>query len=137
MIATIILENIGSLVYKGADGNYHKLSDKIYRTRLFESSAETPDEIREYIARYGKILTENESKHIYKMIWQIADLVCPMLTSMLEQGFISEYAYAIDYVISHNGNLEPPVIGHFFPSNYSDFKYSEGIAEEIHDYEIM
>ena len=85
----------------------------------------------------GKNLTDDESKQIHKMIWQIADLVCPMLTSMSEQGFVSEYAYAIDYVIRHNGNLEQPVIGHFFPSDYPDYKYDEGIAEEIHEYEIM
>ena len=137
LIAAIILENIGALVYKGADGKYHKLSDKIYRTRLFEAYSETPEEIQEYIARYGKILTEDESKQIHKMIWQIADLICPMLTSMSEQGFVSEYAYAIDYVIRHNGNLESPVIGHFFPSNYPDYKYDEGIAKDIHEYEIM
>ncbi|MBO7424538.1 MAG: hypothetical protein J6U23_02570 [Clostridiales bacterium] len=137
MIAAIILENIGTLVYKGSDGIYRKLSDKTYRTSLFESSAETPEEIREYIVGYNKILTEAESKHIHKTIRQISDLVSPMLTCMSEQGFVSEYAYAIDYVIRHNGNLAPPVIGHFFPSNYPDYKYDEGIAVEIRKYEIM
>ena len=36
-------------------------------------------------------------------IRRIADTVCPMMACMDEQGFVSEYAYAIDYVIKVSG----------------------------------
>ena len=58
-----------------------------------------------------------------------------MMACMGDQAFISEFAYAIDYVIHHDGDLEKPVIRNLFPQNYSDFRYQEGIGDEVSRYE--
>ena len=81
-------------------------------------------------------VTREKADHIYKLVWQVADLVCPMMACEVEQAFISEYAYAIEYVIQHNGDLPKPEISILFPSNYSDYHYQEGIAETIRNYEF-
>lgn len=75
--------------------------------------------------------TLEKAEHIHKLIWQVADLVCPMMECITEQAFVSEYAYAIEYVIRHDGDLPKPEIGWMFPTNYEDYKYTEGIAKEI------
>ena len=127
------LERISCLVYKGADGKFKKLSEKKYKKVIFESYAETPREIYERTREYA--VSEAEAKWIHKMIWQIADLVCPMIACMCEQAFVSEYAYAIDYVIRHRGDLPKPDINEFFPRNYSNYNYWEGsLVDKIKEY---
>ena len=119
------LERISCLVYKGADGKFKKV--------IFESYAETPREIYERTREYA--VSEAEVKWIHKMIWQIADLVCPMIACMCEQAFVSEYAYAIDYVIRHRGDLPKPDIDGLFPKNYPDYKYWEGsLIDKVKEY---
>ena len=47
------LERISCLVYKGADGNYKKLSAAKYKKGIFESYAESPQEVYERVQTYG------------------------------------------------------------------------------------
>ena len=127
------LERISCLVYKGADGNYKKLSAEKYKEGIFESYAETPQEVYERVQAYG--VSETEADWIHKMVWQIADLVCPMIACMSEQAFVSEYVYAIDYVIRHRRELPKPDIGTLFPRNYSDYNYWEGLlVDKVNEY---
>lgn len=127
------LERISCLVYKSSDGKYKKLSENKYKKAIFESYAETPHEIYDRIQKYR--VSETEAEWIHKMIWQIADLVCPMIACMSEQAFVSEYAYAIDYVIRHGRDLPKPDIAELFPRNYSDYNYWEGpFVDKVNKY---
>ncbi len=74
---------------------------------------------------------------IHKEMWQIADLVCPKMACETERGFISEYAYDIDYVIRRKGDLPKPEVRLLFPQNYEDYHYTEGVAKEIEKFEFM
>lgn len=127
------LERISYLVYKSNDGKYKKLSENKYKKAIFESYAETPHEIYDRIQKYRVSATEAE--RIHKMVWQIADLVCPMIACMREQAFVSEYAYAIDYVIRHRCDLPKPDIDGLFPKNYPDYNYWEGLlVDKVNEY---
>lgn len=127
------LERISCLVYKSSDGKYKKLSENKYKKAIFESYAETPHEIYDRIQKYR--VSETEAEWIHKMIWQIADLVCPMIACMSEQAFVSEYAYAIDYVIRRGRDLPKPDIAELFPRNYSDYNYWEGsLVDKVKEY---
>ena len=132
LIAAAYYERISCLIYRGSDGLYHKLPEKDYRMELFEDWAETPEEVLGRIKIDGYTLEKAEN--IHKLIWQIADLVCPMMECINEQAFVSEYAYAIEYVIRHDGDLPKPEIKWMFPTNYEDYHYTEGIAKEIESY---
>ena len=68
---------------------------------------------------------------------QIADLVCPMMACNVEQAFVSDYAYVIEYVIHHNGDMPKPKILELFPTNYPDYEYDAGIAKTINDYDVI
>lgn len=127
------LERISCLVYKSSDGKYKKLSENKYKKAIFESYAETPHEIYDRIQKYR--VSETEAEWIHKMVWQIADLVCPMIACMSEQAFVSEYAYAIDYVIRRGRDLPKPDIAELFPRNYSDYNYWEGpLVDKVKEY---
>ena len=127
------LERISWLVYKSSDGKYKKLSENKYKKAIFESYAETPHEIYDRIQKYR--VSESEAEWIHKMIRQIADLVCPMIACMSEQAFVSEYAYAIDYVTRHGRDLPKPDIAELFPRNYSDYNYWEGpFVDKVKEY---
>lgn len=127
------LERISCLVYKSSNRKYKKLSENKYKKVIFESYAETPQEIYDRIQKYGVSATEAE--WIHKMVWQIADLVCPMIACMSEQAFVSEYAYAIDYVIRHGCDLPKPDIAELFPRNYSDYNCWEGpLVDKVREY---
>ena len=128
VIDAALFERLSCLVYRGSDGPYHKLPDKEYRRGLFEAWAETLDEVCHLL---GKRFTLADAEHIHKLIWQVADLVCPMMALESEQFFVGEYAYAIEYVIRHDGVLPKPEIKRGVPSNYKDYNDNEGIAEEI------
>lgn len=62
------------------------------------------------------------SKNENKKVWQIADVVCPMMACAGEQAFIHEYAFAMDYVIRHRGDLPKPKMTLLFPDypNYTE-----------------
>lgn len=117
------LERISCLVYKSSDGKYKKLPEHKYKKGIFEGYAETPQEIYDIIQKYG--VSEIKAERIHKMVWQIADLVCPMMACMNEHAVVSEYIYAIDYVIRHGGDLPKPNMVDLFPRNYPDYKYWE------------
>lgn len=133
LVTANYLKRISCLVYKGADGVYRKLPTQKYKESIFESRAELPEEVYDIIKKYG--VSEAEAELIHKMIWQIADLVCPMIACMSEQAFVSEYAYAIDYVIRHRCDLPKPEIDELFPRNYPDYHYNEGLlVDKINGY---
>lgn len=133
IVAASMLERISCLVYRGKDGEYRKLPIENYYNEIFEGPAETPEEVNDIIARYGA--HSKDAVKIHKLVWQIADLVCPMIACISEQAFVSEYAYAIEYVIRHDGNLPKPNIMELFPDNYPDYHFQEGIAKELKQYE--
>lgn len=141
IMVAMLFERFSCLVYKGRNGKYRKPKENLFKNRIFERRAETPDEVQDIILRYvekdKQTVSSDLADKIYRMTWQVADIVCPMMTCMGEQAFLSEYAYAIDYVIRHEGNLEKPVMDLLFPQNYSDFNYSEGIASEVEKYEFV
>ena len=133
LVTASYLERISCLVYKGSDGAYKKLPAEKYKKAIFESCAEFSQEVYEREQTYGGSATEAE--RIHKMVWQIADLVCPMIACMWEQAFVSEYAYAIDYVIRHRCDLPKPDINELFPRNYLNYNYREGsLVDKIKDY---
>lgn len=131
VLAAINYERLSCLIYPGSDGLYHKLPEKDYRMELFEAWAETPEEV---LYRIGNGFTLDDAEHIHKLIWQVADLVCPMMAFEPDQSNVGKYAYAIEYVIRHDGDLPKPEIKYGSPSNYKDYKATEGIAKEIHGY---
>lgn len=134
LVAAISFERMSCLVYRGKNGNYRKPPIEEYITYTFEGFAETPEEI---IYQLNKCdMAPASAEHMHRIIWKISDLICPMMSCLSEQAFVSEYAYAIEYVILHDGNLPKPKIPLLFPINYPDYNYREGIANEIKDYEI-
>ena len=133
IVAASYFERISCPVYLRKDGNARKPAIKTYYNQIFEGWAETPEEIYDRISDRG--VTKEQAEHIHKLVRQIADLVCPMMAYDNEQMFVSEYAYAIEYVIKHDGDLPKPEIKHIFPINYPDYNYTKGIAEEIAKYE--
>ena len=128
-------ERISRLVYKGKNGQYRKLTAEKYDYEIFVGLAETPEEVSDEIKRFGTAV--EDEKLIFKMVRQISDLVCPMMACMEEQAFVSEYAFAIDYVIRHKGDLPKPDMGLLFPKNYPEYNYWEGtIVEKIEKYSL-
>ena len=134
-VAASSLERISCPVYRDKDGLIRKLKEKDYRKEIFEGWAETPEEVYDRTKEYG--VTPEGAVLIHKEMWQIADLVCPKMACATEHGFISEYAYDVDYVIRHKGDLPKPEIRLLFPQNYEDYHYTEGVAKEIGKYEFM
>lgn len=96
---------------------------------IIQKDAEFPGELLEHALL--KDANPETAQHVHKILWQIADLICPMMASMTEHGFINEYAYAIDYVIRHAGDLTKPEINGFFPENYETYRYWEVVTEGI------
>ena len=134
VITAALFERISCLVYYGKEGYYQKPSADKYSREIFKRFAETPEEVYDRIKRYGA--TREKADRIYKLVWQVADLICPMMACVVEQASIGEYAYAIEYVIRHNGDLPRSEISILFPSNYADYRCKEGIAETIRYYEV-
>ena len=135
IVAAMNLERVSCLTYKGKDGHFRKPSEEYYMRVIFDSFAENPEEVE---IRMSSCCTAKEaSENVYKRIRQIAELVCPMMACLSEQAFVSEYAYAIDYVVKHEGNLPKPVMKDLFPTNYPDYRYWEGIANVIQEYALF
>ena len=132
--AASVLERFSCLVYKCNDSQYQKLALTTYYKSFFKHWAETPEEVFERVRQCG--VTRDKAELIYKLLWQIADIVCPMMAGIEEQGFVSEYVYAIEYVINHGGYLQKPEMGKLFPRNYPDYNWpGSGIAAEVEKYE--
>ena len=85
-------------------------------------------EVFDVVQKYG--VSEAGAWLIYKKVWQIADLVCPMMACISEQAFVLEYAYAIDYVMRSGSELPKPDMLGLFPKNYPDYRYWEGQTVE-------
>lgn len=67
--------------------------------------------------------------------WDIKDKMLSAQSNMSEQAFVSEYAYAIDYVIRRGRDLPKPDIAELFPRNYSDYNYWEGpLVDKVREY---
>lgn len=135
VIAAALFERVSCLVYKSKRGVFRKPSAETYKKEIFESWAETPEEVLSHTEKYGADSVKAE--HIHKLLWRIADLVCPMMACLSEQAFVSEYARAIEYVIERDGDLPKPVISELFPTNYPEYDPSGGIAEVINGYRIL
>lgn len=129
--AAALFERMSCLVYRGRDG-YRKPPADMYGKEIFRNWAETPEEVFDRVKAYG--VTPEKAEHICKLVWQVADLLCPMMACITEQAFVSEYAYAIEYVIKHDGDLPAPEIAELFPTNYPDYNYQTGVAETIRRY---
>ena len=128
IVAADCFERVSCLVYRSG-GRFKKPYAEKYKREVFDAWAETPEELRGRIEECGgdAALTHR----CFKTIRRIADIVCPMMACMDEQGFVSEYAYAIDYVIKRGGDLPEPLVRGLFPTNYSDYDYTAGVAETI------
>ncbi len=135
IITAFLFEKLSCLVYYGKNGRYTKPPVEKYYREIFEAFAETPEEVYERTAHRG--VTREQADHVFKLVWQVADLVCPMMACVCEQAIMSQYAYAIEYVIRHDGDLPRPEIPGYslFPHNYPDYRYGEGIAETISQYD--
>lgn len=72
-------------------------------------------------------LNPRDIDYVYNCLQFIELLWCQMISCRIEQVFISELAYAADYVISRKGNIESPAFVSYslFPQNYNDFHYEE------------
>ena len=141
VMAAVLFEQISCLVYNRSTRRdfsrkyYHKPDVKWYKEEIFEGPVETVEEVSLRLAKSH--LNGADPKYVHTIIWQIADLVCPMMADEGEQAFVSEYAYAIDYVIKHKGDLEKPEMDFLFPKNYDDFRPQEGIGGEVSKYEFL
>lgn len=132
LVTASYFEHISRLVYKSG-GKYKKLPTERYKHLIFTGYAETPQEVSLRMQSLGS--AETDAEKVFRRVWQIADLVCPMIACIDEQAFVQEYAYAIDYVIRHNCDLPKPEISSLFPKNYLDYEYWKGsIVEELNRY---
>ncbi len=132
LIAAMKMEQISCLVYIRKDGQCGKLKSSDYMEELFEGWAEYPDDVRDWLSKLGA--DPDDAPKVYLLLWQIAQIVCPMISCEYEQAFIREYAYAIEYVVKHDGTLDPPVMDGLFPKNYDDYNYwNEGVSKQIED----
>lgn len=122
-VASAYLEMLSRYVYSGKDNSYKKPKAKIYKIILFEHYAETASEVKSLADNLGEKDLSPESTH--KVLWQIADLVCEMMAVTNEQATLSEYVYAIKYVIENTDNLPKPEMNLLFPENYENYNYWE------------
>ena len=127
---------------------FSKMPDDYYEN-IFIGSLEYPSEAEDHLKKYNKKhadkieITEDLLEYVIRCKTIIAAICCHFMEVIDEQFFISEYAYAFDYVLSKNGDLPMPEYGSteyrmdkhepFFPTNYKDFNYNDGIAEEFNE----
>ena len=132
IVAASHFERVACLVTRDKTGGWRKLPEEAYKT-IFVHYAETEEEVAERLADLG--VPPERAGEIFRTLRRIAALVCPMMACATEQAFLSEYAYAIDYVIRRGGDLPQPEIAELFPTNYPDYDPAAGIAEQIRPYE--
>ncbi len=122
-VVSVYLEMLSRYVYSGKDNKYKKPSEKTYKKILFEYYAETSSEVRSLAEKqYGEVIDTDKT---HNTLWQIADLVCPMMACFTEQAMVFEYAYAINYVIKNSDGLPKPEMNLLFPKNYDNYNYGE------------
>lgn len=132
IVAASHFERVACLVTRDKTGGWRKLPEEAYKT-IFVHYAETEEEVAERLADLG--VPPERAGEIFRTLRRIAALVCPMMACVTEQAFLSEYAYAIDYVIRRSGDLPQPEIAELFPTNYPDYDPTAEIAEQIRPYE--
>lgn len=127
---------LSKLVYKSQRGIV-KLPVQTYRQELFLGYLETVEEVADMLGhlRLGKSC----AAHVYQCLQPMELLLCNMIGCLYERPFLSELAYAVDYVIRRKGKVELPAFNRpsdLFPANYKDFCYHEGIAKDIEKMEL-
>lgn len=95
--AASCLERLSAPVYRTKQGEIKKLSAAIYRRRIFDPYAETPEELFDHAKDYGA--AEEDAARFHKILYRIADTVCPMVAKTDGRYFLYEYAAAIDSAI--------------------------------------
>ena len=119
---------LSKMVYKSNRGIV-KLSFKEYKKYLFDRYIKNEQDIIFWLKNMNlkqvNLSCERRCIDLIILLW------CQMISCNIEQVFISELGYALDYVMSRRGNIEFPSFTEYslFPQNYNDFKYWEGIAE--------
>jgi hypothetical protein len=131
IIAAVKLEKLSCLVYKDEAGNSKKPKASIYFEEVFESWTEYPEDVRNACSMLNE--AHDKALEVYMMLWALAKVVCPMMSCEKEQAFVRDYAYAIEYVVKHDGNLDTPNMQGLVPLNYIDFNYNEGINHKVED----
>ncbi len=116
-----------------------KLPYAAYEKGLFEPYTENKEEMQWLLEYWNKIhedrkvqLTEQFIDETWDSFVNLKNLWCRFLACRTEQAYISEFGYALEYVIRHKGHLPMPEYTSecsLFPNNYKDFQYDEGIAE--------
>ncbi len=125
---------LSRLIYKGKSGIYRKLLENQYIEYLFDSYAESPEEVLNIMINHNgdRCASMNEADSIHKNLMVLKNLWCRAIACVDEQIYIPELAYEFDYVLKNTGRLPAPEYESrysFFPVNYVDFDYTEGIAE--------
>ena len=132
MMVAMRLDTLSRMVYKAKNG-YKKLPERKYKEILFEWWAGTPQDVYERSRLYKKIKIDSEQ--VYKKLYQIADLICPMLASEERSYIINDYAYSIDFIIRHKGNLPAPTINGSLMPKYLGYDYKKStMAKMIAEY---
>lgn len=132
---------VSRLFYRGKNGPC-KLPEKEYEVDLFEGFTETKEEVRTIIERQKKNDLPPEegleelSEYTFDCLLKIRKLWCRMISRDTERPFLSELAYAADYVLKRKGQVPMPVYAwgfQMFPDNYEDFDYWKGEIAEYFD----
>ncbi|WP_295917100.1 hypothetical protein [uncultured Anaerovibrio sp.] len=131
---------LSKLVYRDKAG-VKKLSAAQYRKQIFDSHAETQDEINAILHKMYKEhsderLNDDNTDLVGRCLMIIEKLWCTSIACAYEQIYIPELAYAFEYVVKRRGELPEPVFrgaSSLFPDNYENYNYSEGIAEYFED----
>ena len=127
---------LSKLVYQSKHGIV-KLPIKTYQRELFVGSLETVEEVAAMLGHLH--IDKGRAAYVYKCLQPMERLLCGMIGCLYEQPFVSELAYAVDYVIRRDGEVEMPAFNRpsdLFPVNYKDFRYNEGIAKDIEKMEL-
>lgn len=118
---------LSKLVYRGK-GDIVKLPAERYKKELFDAWMEDEEEISARLQ--GLNLGEVDSNFVYQCVQPIELLWCQMISCIKEQVFVSELAYAADYILARNGAVPAPEFQQketdLFPTNYENFNYWEG-----------
>lgn len=126
---------LSKLVYRSNNGIV-KLSAKRYAIDLFEGITETKEEVALILEHYHSSLncnlniTDQLIDYTYHCLQLVKALWCTFIACKVEQAYVPEFAYALEYVIKNSGEVPMPKYSNhvFFPTNYKDFNYTEGIA---------
>ncbi len=133
---------LSKLVYRDGE-KIVKLSSDEYEKGLFEGYAEDKIDIGFVLSYWNdrhSDLRLNVTDELLDEVWEaflrIKALWLRFIACRHEQIYIPEYAYALEYVYMHKGELPMPEYSNdfgVFPNNYKDFNCSEGIADYFED----